>query len=104
MFERVHEVGRQDHFPRVGVEFDIDVHLVTGGDPGAFADFRANADHELATHGGHAAAIGVAVDGDANRRPLARPEARHDSRWHPNASGGLATLQNGGVKPHNVSF
>jgi len=61
-----------------GVELDLDIDLVTRGHAGVLAILSAHRQHVAPAHPGHGAAVIVAVDGDPNRRALARPKALHD--------------------------
>jgi hypothetical protein len=101
--ERFLEVAGDRYLARLGVEFDVDLDLIPGGDPGTQAVLSADADHELTAHGRHGAAVGVAVDRDAYRRLFAPTQARDDFRRNPDASRGLAGKQDRGMKSHAFS-
>ena len=63
-----------------GVELEVDVHLVAGRQSGRGAMLRAHADHVNAAHHRDRVPVGVAVDGDPDRRALARPTRRRPRR------------------------
>src|SRR5215211_4926880 len=52
--ERGLEVGRHRHFAGLGVEFEVDVHLVAGGDSRLLTHRCADRKHEAAAHRGDA--------------------------------------------------
>src|SRR5947209_7414499 len=100
--ERVHEVRRHAHLARLGVEFNVDIHLVTGGDTGSLADLCTDREHELPADRRDAAAISVTVDRDADRWPLARPEALNDLCRNSDTGGGLAAQLDDSTKSHKL--
>ena len=88
--------------PRFGIELDVDIDGVAAGDAGPFADLRAHAEHEPATHRRDAAPVRVAVDRDADLRSLAGSEARDDLVRDLDA-GGTAVLLDRGAELHTTS-
>jgi len=63
---------------------------VACADPGRPAVVRAKTDHELSTHDGNRAAIGVRTDRDQDRWPPAMSEPLYDLGWDCDPGGGLA--------------
>src|SRR5207248_3409215 len=98
------EVGRHLHLARRRVELDADIHILTRRDTGGLANLRADADHEAPAHRGHCAAIGVAIDRDADRRFLARPQLGDDRCRHFDAGSGLACELDFGAKLHRLAL
>jgi hypothetical protein len=98
--ERVGEVGRHGDFAGLRVGFDVHVDLVAGSDTCGVAVACAERDEESAVHGSDGAAVGVAVDGDADLWPLSRPETRDDLGWDGDAGGGLAVEADRGTESH----
>src|SRR5207245_10001477 len=58
--------------------------------------------HEHSYERSHGAPVRVAVDGDADRRPFARPQAFHDLRGDPDAGGRLAREEDPCAEPHQA--
>ena len=85
---------------RLGVELDVDVELVTAGDARLLPDVGADPHHEHTAHDRDRAAVGVALDRDPHRRPLARPQGLDDLGRHLDPGGGLVALQQRGSKSH----
>ena len=65
----------------------------TARHPSLFAVLCADADHELAAHDGDGVAVGVAVDRDANRWPLARAKRLDHIIGNPDTDSGLSALE-----------
>jgi hypothetical protein len=76
--ERLREVRRNLDLAWLGVELDLDIQLVAGGDPGERAVLSADSQQVPVATGRDRAAEGVRADRDANRRLLARAERLDD--------------------------
>src|SRR5216683_827227 len=94
------EVRGNGNISRLGVQLEVDVDSVTGSHACISADLVADTEHEFAAHDGDSAAVGEAVDGGANRWPLARSEGGHHLRRNFDPRGGLSSRQNLGPKSH----
>ncbi len=88
--EGLGEVVRHSHLARFGVELDVDIDFVPGGDTGSFTVLCADREHENSTHRGDGAAVGVTLDRDPNRWLLAGSEALHHLERNLDPGGGLA--------------
>src|SRR5260370_4584956 len=94
------EVRGNGDLSSVGVQLEVDRDRVTGSDAGTLADLVADTEHELAAHDGDGTAVCEAVDGGADRWPLARSEGGHHLRRNFNPCGCLSGRQNLGPKSH----
>jgi hypothetical protein len=102
--ERVGELSRDVHLARRGVEFDLDIELVAGGDPGPLAHLGADRQHERAAHPGDRGAVGVARQRHPHRGAVAPAERGDDVVGHVDSGGGLAAELNRGWELHFASF
>jgi hypothetical protein len=84
----------------LGVELDLDVHVLTAGDARFLAILGADADHEHSAHHADGIAVRLAVDADAHRRSLAGAKRINDFVRHVDAHGRLAALEQHGVELH----
>src|SRR5438128_1342596 len=76
--ESVPEVGGHRHLARLGIQFDLDIHLIASLNTSQLAVLCADGEQELPPHRSHSASVGVTVDRDADWWPLARLEALND--------------------------
>src|SRR5450759_510383 len=102
--ERLREVGWHRQLARLGVELEVDLHLVAGGDADQRAVLRTHPDQELLAVDRHGAAVRLPVDRDADRWPLALPQARNHGRRDPKARRGLAVELDRGVEAHAAEY
>src|SRR5690606_24707110 len=97
------EVLRYLDLARRGVQLDVYVQLIATRDSGLRAVVGAQADHELAAHGGDRAAVRVTVQRDGHRRALPSAKGLHDFRRNIDASGLPGSLHGDRPSPHGAS-
>src|SRR5690606_14323987 len=101
--QRRGEVLRYLDLARRGVQLDVYVQLIATRDSGLRAVVGAQADHELAAHGGDRAAVRVTVQRDGHRRALPSAKGLHDFRRNLDASGVPGSLHDDRPYPHGAS-
>src|SRR5690606_13297611 len=102
--QRSREVLRHLHLARRRVQFDVYVKLIAARDSGPGTVVGAQADHELAAHGGDRAAVGVSVERDGHRRALAGAKGLHDPWRNLDAGCVAASLNDSRPDSHRVSI
>jgi hypothetical protein len=71
------QVGGHCHLARLGVQLEVDVDLIPGGDPGAGAVPGVEGQEVLVAVDGHRAAVGVLADGDQHLGALGVAQGGH---------------------------
>jgi len=98
--ERGGKIGWHSSLARRRIELDVDVDLVAAADLGSGAIVCVDAHHEYAAHHGDGAAVGEAIDGDADGWALARSEGGYDILRDLDAGGSAGALDDRGSKSH----
>lgn len=102
--ERFGQVGGHLDFARRGVELQVDLDLVPGGDPSRRPVLCAQRDEEPPAHPGHRGAVGVAPDGDPDRRALALAQLGDHLLRDLNTGRGLAVQLDGRTESHGAEY
>src|SRR5581483_2267914 len=98
--ECIGKVGRHAYLAWLSIEFNLDIHFVASHYTGKRTVLCADREHIFPAHRCYGAAVGVAVNRDADRRSLTRSEVSDDFLWNTDACGCLAIKLDAGMKFH----